>query len=79
MDTEIFEVFEEHDTYFVRGTVYVIAILNRDTLKLTSYVERAFTSFEEAKEALSLHGEWSDIAYLIQAKEMVVPIQRGES
>lgn len=74
----MFETFEENGTYFVKGVVFVIAILNRDTLQLVDYVDRAFIDFEDAKQVLDQKGEWSDIAYLIQAKEIMLPIYRGE-
>lgn len=74
----MFETFEENGTYFVKGTVFVIAVLNRDTLQLVDYVDRAFLDYEQAKEVLDQKGEWGDMAHLIQAKEITLPIHGRE-
>lgn len=75
----MFETFEEGGTFFVKGTVYVLAILERDTLKLKDYVETAFTSREDAEEVLyQKTGSFEELAYVIQEKEMMVPIHRSE-
>lgn len=75
----MFETFEDAGTFFVKGTVYVIAILDRDTLVLKDYVETAFTSIEEAEEVLYQKTDsLADLAYVIQEKEMMIPIYRSE-
>lgn len=75
----MFETFEDAGTFFVKGTVYVIAILDRDTLVLKDYVETAFTSIEEAEEVLYQKTDsLTDLAYVIQEKEMMIPIYRSE-
>lgn len=79
MGTNMFETFEDAGTFFVKGTVYVIAILDRDTLVLKDYVETAFTSIEEAEEVLYQKTDsLADLAYVIQEKEMMIPIYRSE-
>lgn len=79
MGTNMFETFEDAGTFFVRGTVYVIAILDRDTLVLKDYVETAFTNREDAEEVLYQKTDsLTDLAYVIQEKEMMIPIYRSE-
>jgi hypothetical protein len=74
----MFETFEEGGTHYVRGTVFVIAVLDRDTLKLKGYVEQAFLTEEDAEE-WQFHTELSsDLAYIIQEKPIMVPIHRSE-
>ena len=74
----MFETFEEGGTQYVRGGVFVIAVLDRDTLKLKGYVEQAFLTEEEAED-WQFHTELSsDLAYIIQEKPIMVPIHRSE-
>jgi len=74
----MFETFEEDGTHYVRGTVFVIAVLYRDTLKLKGYVERAFMSQGDADDYEFQAEIGPDLAYVIQEKEIVLPIHRSE-
>jgi len=74
----MFETFEENSTHYVKGSLFVIAILDRDTLKLRGYVERAFMSQEDADD-YEFHNDLNpDLAYVTQEKEIMVPIHRSE-
>ena len=74
----MFETFEESGTHYVKGSVFVIAILDRDTLKLKGYVEHAFMSQEDADD-YEFHTDLRpELAYVIQEKEIMVPIHRSE-
>jgi hypothetical protein len=74
----MFETFEENGTHYVKGSLFVIAILDRDTLKLKGYVEQAFMTEEDAED-WQFHTELKpEMAYIIQEKETMVPIHRSE-
>lgn len=73
----MFETFEESGKFFLSGTVYVIAILDRNTLTLRDYADTVFVEREEAEEALERileRGFDYDTAHVIQAKYMKIPI-----
>jgi hypothetical protein len=75
----MFETFEENGVYYVKGSVFVIAILDRDTLELKDYVDTAFTTREQADDLMSRKAEdFYDAAYIVQEKEMMIPIYRTQ-
>lgn len=70
----MFETFEDKGTYYVKGSVFVIAIIKRDTLQLIDYVDTAFMLKEDA-ENHSFHEDQNDaLAYIVQEREVMVPI-----
>jgi hypothetical protein len=70
----MFETFEDKGTYYVKGSVFVIAIIKRDTLQLIDYVDIAFMSKEEAED-YGFHEDQNDaLAYIVQEREVMVPI-----
>jgi len=74
----MFETLEENGTHYVKGSLFVIAILDRDTLKLKGYVEHAFMSQEDADD-YEFHTDLKpELAYVTQEKEIMVPIHRSE-
>lgn len=75
----MFETFEESGTFFVQGNVFVIAILDRDTLRLKDYVDRAFVTKDDAADALYSMDEDKDLAYIIQEKQIMIPIHKSDA
>jgi hypothetical protein len=74
----MFETFEDEGTHWVRGEVFVIAVLDRDTLKLKGYVDQAFLTEEEANDHEFRVDVTPDIAYVVQRKDLMVQIHRSE-
>lgn len=79
MEESQFETFEENGTHWARGSVFVIALVDRDTLKLKSYVQQAFVTEDEAEELINTMHTDGSLAYIIQQKEFMIPIHRSES
>lgn len=74
----MFETFEEDGTHLIRGTVFVIAILDRDTLKLKGYMPSVFHSEEDADDCLFHLDEEKHLAYVVQEKAMQMELSRTE-
>jgi hypothetical protein len=70
----MFETFEDGPTYYVSGPVFVIAIINRDTLELVDYVERAFMTKEDADDYEFHTDHDPSLAYIVQEKKLTVAI-----
>lgn len=75
----MFETFEEDGTHWAKGSVFVIALVDRGTLKLTGYISQAFVSEDEAEELINTIHTDNSLAYIIQEKEFMIPIHRSES
>lgn len=73
-----YETFEEGGCYYARGTVFVIAMVDRNTLKLIGYIEQAFLTEDEAEELINTSRTENDIAYIIQEKQFTTEIHRRE-
>lgn len=73
-----YETFEEGGSYYARGTVFVIAMVDRNTLKLIGYIEQAFLTEDEAEELINTSRTENDIAYIIQEKAFTTEIHRRE-
>lgn len=76
----MFETFEEDGSFFVRGNVYVIAVLDRDTLKLRYYLSTVFEDLDEAEDLIQQNSITSpDLAFVAQQKEVITQIYHAEN
>lgn len=73
-----FTTFEEDGVYQGSGSMFVIALVGRDTLKLKGYVKEAFLTEDDAEEALNTSQTDNSIAYIIQEKPFTFTIHRTE-
>lgn len=73
-----FTTFEEDGVYQGSGSMFVIALVDRDNLKLRGYMEQAFLTEDDAEEALNTSQTDNSIAYIIQEKPFTFTIHRTE-
>lgn len=78
METNMFETFEEDGAHQVRGSVFVVAILDRDTLELKGYLPNVLMSKEDADDAVFHLEEDNNLAYIVQEKQVTATIHRSE-
>lgn len=75
----MFETFEEDGVHYARGSVFVIAMVDRETLKLRGYIEQAFLTEDDAEELINTSHTENDIAYIIQEKAFTTEIHRSDA
>lgn len=74
----MFETFEEDGAHHVRGSVFVVAILDRNTLELKGYLPSVVLSEEEAEDTLFHMNEDKNLAYIVQEKQVTATIHRSD-
>ena len=72
-----FTTFTEEEDYWAGGTVFVIALVDRDTLRLKGYVNDAFLTEDDAEEYLDTSQTDNSIAYVIQEKAVTGILHTG--
>lgn len=74
----MFETFEEDGAHHVRGSVFVVAILDRDTLELRGYLPSVSLSEDEAEDVLFHLNQDKNLAYIVQEKQVTGTVYRSQ-
>jgi hypothetical protein len=74
----MFETFEEDGIHHVRGSVFVIAILDRNTLTPKGYLPNVLMTEEDADDLLFHRDQDKGVAYIVQEKQVTAIIHRSE-
>lgn len=74
----MFETFEEQGSHYVTGAVFVVAVIDRETLALKGYLPNVLMSEEDAEDLLFHMDQDRSLAYIVQEKQITTEIHRSE-